>query len=78
MRDDYEISTEKSRLDIPLIHRFLSEQSYWAKGRSVETVQKSIDHSLCFGVYHTKSGLVGFARVVTDFAVFAYVMDVSF
>ncbi len=76
MRDDYEISTDKSRLNLPIIHQFLSERSYWAKGRSDEAVQKSIDHSLCFGVYHKESGQVGFARVVTDYTVFAYILDV--
>lgn len=76
MLENYEISTDNNRLNIPIIHQFLSGRSYWAKGRSVEAVQKSIDHSLCFGVYHKESGQVGFARVVTDYTVFAYLMDV--
>ena len=71
----FRISTEKSELDIISIHHFLSTQSYWAKGRSLETVKKSIENSLCFGLY-IGSKQVGFARVVTDFAVFAWIMDV--
>lgn len=62
-------------MDINLIHDFLSNQSYWAKGRSMDTVKQSIENSLCFGVY-LDSKQVGFARVVTDFSVFAWIMDV--
>lgn len=69
------ISTDKSQLDIPLIHRWLSTVSYWAQGRSLETVQSSIEHSLCFGVYEGQRQ-VGFARVVTDTATFAWLCDV--
>ena len=72
----YFISTDKSRLDIPMIHEFLSEQSYWAKGRSMETVKKSIDNSLCFGMYDEPGKQVGFARLVTDYVVFGWLMDV--
>ena len=69
------ISDDKARLDHSLIHRFLSERSYWAKGVSRETVERSIEHSLCFGLY--KAGRqAGFARVVTDFATFAWLADV--
>lgn len=74
-RGDYVISTDKTRLDLGLIHDFLSNSSYWAVGRSLETVKRSIEHSFCFGLY--KHGAqVGFARVVTDFATFAWVADV--
>jgi len=73
--NNFRISTAKSELDITTIHHFLSTQSYWAKGRSLETVKISIENSLCFGVYiGTKQ--VGFARVVSDYAVFAWIMDV--
>jgi GNAT superfamily N-acetyltransferase len=72
---NFRISTEKSELDVVVIHHYLSTQSYWAKGRSVETVKKSIENSLCFGVYHG-SKQVGFARVVSDYAIFAWIMDV--
>ena len=72
----FTISTEKSKLDIETIHDFLSNRSYWANGRRLETIRDSIDHSLCFGVYDEKNKMVGFARVVTDYAVFAYIMDI--
>jgi len=58
-----------------LIHEFLSSSSYWAKGRSRAVVERSIAHSICFGAYRHQRQ-VGFARVVTDHAVFAYLMDV--
>ena len=76
MSRDLTISSDKRKLDIPAIHRFLSERSYWAKGRALETVQKAIDHSLCFGVYDEDEQILGFGRVVTDHAVFANIMDV--
>ena len=71
----YTISTDNSMLDMELIHRFLSERSYWARNISRELVERSIANSLCFGVYDADQQ-VGFARVVTDFATFAYVADV--
>lgn len=74
MKHAFYISTDKSRLDQDLIHRFLSRESYWAKGRSIETVSRSINSSLCFGVYKGNDQ-VGFARVVTDHAVFAWILD---
>jgi len=70
----YTISTDKSKLDISLIHKFIST-SYWAKGRSLDNVKKSIDNSICFGIYEDKKQ-VGFARIITDYVVFAYLMDV--
>ncbi|MDZ7608756.1 MAG: GNAT family N-acetyltransferase [Cyclobacteriaceae bacterium] len=73
--NNFRINTNKSELDVAVIHHFLSTQSYWAKGRSLETVKKSIENSLCFGVYHG-SKQVGFARVVSDYAIFAWIMDV--
>lgn len=69
-----EISKEKERLQIDIIHQFLSE-TYWAKGRTLDEVKTTIKNSLCFGVYINDSQ-IGFARVVTDYAVFAYIMDV--
>lgn len=72
----YTISTDKSKLDIPVIHDYLTHRSYWAKGRSIETVMRSIEHCICFAVYDSSDKLVGFARVLTDYAVFAYLMDV--
>ena len=69
------ISTEKSKLDIEMIHDYLCNQSYWAKGRSLESVQKSIDNSMCFGLYDDDGNQLGFARVLTDKVIFAYLMD---
>ena len=68
---DYQISTDKSRLDLQVIHDYLSNRSYWAKNRTIETVRKSVENSLCFGIYDNSENLLGFARIVTDFAVFA-------
>ena len=73
--DQYTISTDRSRLDLDLIHRFLSEESYWAKGRSREQVERSIENSVCYGAY-AGDELVGFARAVTDKATFAWLADV--
>ena len=72
--DDFEISTDKSRLDLDFITGFLS-QTYWAQGRTKEAMQTCIDHSLNFGVYFNKQQ-IGYARVVTDYVQFAYLMDV--
>jgi len=71
----YTISTDKSRLDVAMIHRYLSEESYWAKNIPRDLVETSIANSLCFGAYD-EGRQIGFARVVTDYAVFAYVGDV--
>ncbi|MFI5185578.1 MAG: GNAT family N-acetyltransferase [Chitinophagales bacterium] len=73
-RGDYLISTDRSKIDLNSVHDFLSH-SYWAENISKNLIQKSIDHSLCFGVYHYRD-LVGFARVISDFATFAYLADV--
>lgn len=70
-----EISTDKSRLDLALIHHFLSTQSTWALGIPRATVERSIAHSLCFGGYENGEQ-IAFARVVSDYATFAYLMDV--
>ena len=72
---NYTISTDKTKLKLEVIHDFLFNTSYWAKGRSLNIVQQSIENSLCFGIY--KGGeQVGFARVVTDYVTFAWVCDV--
>jgi GNAT superfamily N-acetyltransferase len=70
-----EISTDRSRLDIAYIHRYLSEECYWAIGRSREVVEKSLANSRNFGVYDGDRQ-IGFARVVTDYATFAWLCDV--
>lgn len=74
--ENFTISTDPNLLDIPMIHQFLSERSYWAKGRCLEAVQVSIANSLCFGIYDTSGKQLGFARVATDYAIFAWLMDV--
>jgi GNAT superfamily N-acetyltransferase len=71
----FEIDTAKDRLDIGLIHDFLSRCSHWARGVPRETVERAIAHSLCFGLY-CDGAQIGFARVVTDEATFAYMADV--
>jgi len=75
MNSEYTISSDKSRLDIPLIHRYLSQESYWAQNIPLDVVQRSIDNSLGFGLYQDGQQ-VGFARVITDQATFAYLADV--
>jgi N-acetylglutamate synthase-like GNAT family acetyltransferase len=72
---DLIVSTDPARLDVAMIHAFLSQHAYWAQGRSREVVERSIAHSLCFGVYD-RTAQVGFARLVTDRAVFACLCDV--
>jgi GNAT superfamily N-acetyltransferase len=70
----YTISTDRSRFDLEMIYRFLTT-CYWALGIPRETVQRSIDHALCFGVFDGEQQ-VGFARVITDRATYAYIGDV--
>ena len=73
-RDGYLFSNDEARLQVAVIHGFLRE-CYWAKGIPEEIVRRSIAHSLCFGVY-AGPAQVGFARVITDRATFAYLADV--
>lgn len=75
-RGDYTLSTDKTRLDVGMIHAYLSETAYWALGRGHEIVVKSIENSLCFGIYARDGHQVAFARVVTDYATFAWLCDV--
>jgi GNAT superfamily N-acetyltransferase len=74
-RGEFLISTNPARLDLDVIHGFLTD-CYWAKGIPRETVARSIEHSLCFGVYDGRGAQIGFARVVSDFATVAYLGDV--
>ncbi|MES1221596.1 MAG: GNAT family N-acetyltransferase [Bacteroidota bacterium] len=74
-KEDYSISTDKSKLDIAVIHSYLSNESYWAEQIPFSIVKRSIDHSLCFGVYYHESQ-IGFARVISDYATFSYLCDV--
>lgn len=75
IKDDFVISTDKTKLDVAIIHHYLCYESYWAKNIPLPVVEKSIRNSFCFGVYHS-SRQVGFARVITDHATFAYLADV--
>lgn len=70
------ISTDKKLLDLSRIHEYISTVSYWGRGRSLNEVQKTIENSLCFGMYDGSKEQLGFARVVTDQVVFGYIMDV--
>ena len=74
IKDGFTISTEKEKLDIDLIHSFLNS-TYWAEGISKEIIRRSIEGSLCFGVFENDKQ-VGFARMITDKATFAYLADV--
>jgi GNAT superfamily N-acetyltransferase len=74
-KGEYIISTDNDRLNIPLIHDFISNQSYWGQGRKVETVQLALNNSLNFGLYKN-AHQIGFARVVTDYCTFAWLADV--
>ena len=74
-KESFTISTEKTKLDINVIHHFLANDSYWAKNIPLSVVCKSIENSLCFGVYTGKEQ-IGFARVITDYAIVAYLADV--
>ena len=71
----FKINTDKQKLDIDVIHNFISK-TYWAAGIPIETMQTAIDNSLCFGVYRDDGEQVGFARLITDSATFAYLADV--
>ncbi|WP_299460143.1 GNAT family N-acetyltransferase [uncultured Microscilla sp.] len=73
-KNDFLLSTDKAKLQVGVIHRFLAS-SYWATNISEATVEKSIKHSLCFGVYK-ENQQVGFARIMSDYATFAYLADV--
>lgn len=73
-RDDFVISTDRDRLDVEFVHHFLST-AYWALGRSLETVTHSLENSLNFGLYKADKQ-IGFARLVTDYATFAWLADV--
>ncbi len=75
VKNDLVISTDRSKIDIPFVHDYLSDESYWAKNIPIDIVKKSIEGSLCFGIYHLNKQ-IGFARVITDHATFGYLADV--
>lgn len=73
----FSISTDKSKLQRERVHRFLSKEAYWCTEIPMDVVNAAIDHSLCFGLYSEADGAqIGFARVVTDYATFAWICDV--
>ena len=74
-KNNFEIDTNRKRFDLDLIHDYLSKKSYWATGRSKETIGRSIRNSVAFGIYEDKKQ-VGFARVITDYATFGWIADV--
>lgn len=71
----FSINTDPEKLDVRIVHDYLSNHSYWAAGIPLEIVERSIRNSLCFGLYHEERQ-IGFARVITDYATFAYLADV--
>ena len=73
--DEFIISTDRHRLQVDIIHKYLSEESYWARERTAEQTETAIKNSLPFGVYKGENQ-IGFARIVTDYATFAYLGDV--
>ena len=73
--NEFVISTDKSKLDITVVHNYLCNESYWAKNITIDIVKKSIEGSLCFGLYQLNNQ-IGFARVITDHATFGYLADV--
>lgn len=76
MKEEFYISMDKSKMNVPFIHEYLSEHSYWAKGRTIDRVKLSIEHSLCFGVFNKNNEQLGFARIATDYVTVAWLMDV--
>jgi len=75
MQSTYNISTDKARLNLDFIHEYLSSKAYWCLNIPYETVRRSVENSLCFGVY-CGDGQIGFARVISDYATIAYLGDV--
>src|SRR5438876_4816950 len=74
--DGFTISTDRARLDLDAVYRYLSAESYWAAGMARDVFERSVAGSLPFGLYAPEGAQIGYARVVTDFAVFAWLSDV--
>lgn len=70
------VSSDRARIDLDVVHGFLSRQSYWCRGIPRVVVERAVANSLCFGAYTLPGAQVGFARVVTDFATYGYIADV--
>ena len=73
--DGFQVLTDKSKLNMEMIHKYLSQESYWARGRSLKDVQTSVDASHCYGGF-LNDRQIAFARLVTDFVTFAWLADV--
>ena len=73
--NDFLITTDRSKVDLELVHRFLSTESYWSKNIPLETVKGCVENSLCFSVFRNDNQ-VAFARIISDFHSFAYLADV--
>lgn len=75
VKDAFTISTSKEKLQVAVIHDYLANQSYWAANIPLQIVEQTIQHSLCFGLYHNETQ-IGYARLITDYCTFAYLADV--
>jgi len=73
-KDDYIITTDRSKMDLKMIHDFLANESYWSKNIPFERVEKAVENSLNFGIFHNDKQ-IGFARVISDFSTIAYLGD---
>lgn len=74
-RGEYQVSTDKERLDLEAVHRYLSQEAYWSPGIPFEVVKRAAENSLAFGIYQGNNQ-VGYARIISDYATFAYLADV--
>lgn len=73
--NDFLISDNKAHISIPVVHKYLSEESYWAKGRPYNIVARSIENSMCVGAYTKVRNQAGFARIITDISTAYYICD---
>ena len=75
VQGEFVVSTDRKRIDIDAVYHYLHDEAYWSQGIPREIVERSIENSLCFGIYRDGEQ-VGFARMITDYATFAYLADV--
>jgi len=77
MKNNQYFTTDKTKMNVGKIHRYICDLSYWGRGRTIEEVERTIEHSLCFGLFEGATNeQIAFARVVTDHSFFGYIMDV--
>ncbi len=74
--DGYTITTNKNKIDLSTLHKYLSEESYWSKGIPLDILKKAVKNSICFSILSPSEEFVGFARMITDSATFGYLADV--